>query len=182
MHSYFALRGTNTIWASTTQQQPVGSCLIRKLTEAGLTWTAYNTHLTNQINRIALKDALNGIALNTAVAPGTPTTPPTPGTINVIRTTDGGVTWALIISVNSATGKFYTPDINAVPASAGVPGYFVSAGNANVPNAPSVPNDALSSSTSAGGITWKDIDNAILVSLTRRRVYLCLDVISSTLD
>jgi len=116
------------------------------------------------------------------VAPGTPTTPPTPVTINVICTTDGGVTWALIIPVNSATGKFYAPDIDAVPVSAGVPGYFVSAGNTNLPNAPSVPNDALSSSTSAGGITWKGIDNAILVSFTRRWVYLCLDVISSTLD
>ena len=180
VRSYFALRGTNTIWASTTQQQPVGPCRILKSTDAGLTWTAYNTPLINQINRIAFKDALNGIAFNTAAAPGTPTTPPTPGTINVIRTTDGGVTWVPIIPVNSATGKFYATDIDAVPASAGVPGYFVSAGNANVPNAPSVPNDALGSSTSADGITWKDIDNAILVSSTRRRVYLCLDVISST--
>ena len=177
VRSYFALRGTNTIWASTSQQQPVGPCRILKSTDAGLTWAAYDTPLTNQIDHIAFKDALNGIAFNTASSPGNP---PKPGTINLIRTTDGGVSWAPITPINSATGKFYATDIDAVPAAAGVPGFFVSAGNASVPNASSLPDDAFGSSTSLDGITWKDIDNAILVSATRRRVYLCLSVISNT--
>lgn len=176
VRSYFALSGTNTIWAGTgNQDQPNSLLRILKSTDRGVTWTAYPTPLTGQINHIAFKDALNGIAFNTqAGAAGSP------GTINVIRTSNGGLTWSAITPITATTGKFYATDIDAVPATASVPGFYVSSGISAVPGAASIPNDALGSSTSIDGVTWKDIDNAILVSATRRRVYLCMDVISNT--
>lgn len=185
VRSYFALQGSNTIWATTSRQQPVGACRILKSTDRGLTWTAYNTPLLSQINRIAFKDPLNGIAFNTAAAAVT-TTPPSPGTINVIQTSDGGVTWTPITPTNNAVGSFYSYDIDAMPATATTPGFYISTGNSRVPNAPApTPNSALGSSTSSDGINWKDIDNGITYvnagdGKTYRRVYTCMDVLNST--
>ena len=183
VRSYFALQGTNTIWASTSRQSPVGACRILKSTDRGLTWTAYNTTLMSQINRIAFKDPLNGIAFNTASAAVT-TTPPSPGTINVIRTSDGGVTWTPITPINNIVGSFYSYDIDAMPATATTPGFYISAGTSRVPNAAgTAANTDFGSSTSSDGVNWKDIDNGITYAngaSNYRRVYLCMDVLNPT--
>lgn len=183
VRSYFALAGTNTIWASTARQSPVGACRILKSTDRGVTWTAYNTPLVSQINRIAFRDANNGIAFNTAAAAVT-TTPPLPGSINVIRTSDGGQTWSPITPINNATGSFYSFDIDAVPATGTTPGFYISAGTSRVPNATgTAANTDFGSSTSSNGINWRNIDNGITYvngASTYRRVYLCMDVLSST--
>jgi hypothetical protein len=184
VRSYFALQGTNTIWASTSRQSPVGPCRILKSTDRGLTWTAYSTPLTSQINRIAFKDPLNGIAFNTASNPVT-ATPPLPGTINVIRTSDGGQTWTPITPINNTTGQFYSYDIDAVPATATTPGFYVSAGSSRVPNGGTAVTTDFGSSTSSDGINWRDIDNGRTYvnssnSQTYRHLYLCMDVLSST--
>ena len=185
VRSYFALPGTGTIWASTnnttTRTLPDGPARMLKSTDFGRTWTIANTPLIGSISRIAFKDALNGIAFNRRLAPGAPTTPPTPGTINVIRTSDGGLTWQLITPVSSPSGQFYASDIDAVSAVGSTPGFYVSSGGSRVPNATGpTPNSAIGSSTSGDGITWKDIDNGVLVNATSRRVYLCMDVLSAT--
>lgn len=175
VRSYFALPGTNTIWTSTAIHTPTGGTpspvRILKSTDRGRTWTSAATPLTAEIRRIAFKDALNGIAFNTTAT----------GDINLMRTSDGGQTWALITPLNSSAGKFYARDIDAVPASGGAPGFYVSVGYSTVPmTGVPLPNEALGSSTSLDGITWQDVDNAVRVNPTTRRVYNCLDVVSST--
>ena len=180
--SYFSLPGTNIIWAGGASFGPTpGPARMFKSVDGGLNWTVANTPLTSQINRIAFKDALNGIAFNRLNAPGTPTTPPAPGSINVIRTTDGGLTWTTITPANVANGKFFAYDIDAVPASGTTPGFYISVGFSRVPNAAAPnPNDTFGSSTSTDGITWRDIDNGILVDPMTRRVYTCVDILSTT--
>jgi hypothetical protein len=151
VRSYFALG--NTIWAGTgTFGAAPGPVRIMKSTDRGLTWTAANTPLTGTIQRIAFKDPLNGIAKNLEITGGAVTA------INVIRTTDGGSTWARVTPI----GNFYRNDIDAAG------GYFYSVGPRLLAN--NTIND-FGSSRSLDGITWTNIDTG--------NIYVSLDVINS---
>ncbi|GAA4349998.1 hypothetical protein GCM10023185_07220 [Hymenobacter saemangeumensis] len=155
VRSYFALPGTPGVnggrpilWAGTgTFGSTPGPVRIMKSVDLGQTWTAANTPLTGTIQRIAFKDAMNGIAKNLEISGGTVTA------INVIRTTDGGTTWTRVTPV----GNYYRNDIDAAN------GYFYSVGPRLMTG--NTIND-FGSSRSVDGINWTNIDNgAIYVSL-----------------
>ena len=161
VRSYFALPGTPgvnnglpIIWAGTgTFGATPGPVRIMKSVDMGLTWTVANTPLTGAIQRIAFKDAMNGIAKNLDISGGMVTA------INLIRTTDGGLTWTRVTPV----GNFYRNDIDAAGGRFFSVGPRLASGNTL--------ND-FGSSYSIDGITWLDINNAA--------IYVALDVINGS--
>jgi len=181
VRSYHALPpgpGFGTIYAGTNNQSvaPASNAVrILKSTDFGATWIAQNTPLTESISRIAFKNANEGIAYNRLDSNPTGSV----GTINVMRTLNGGTTWSLITPVSNAAGKFYAYDIDVVPATANTPAFYVSAGFSSPPGTPqaNITNDMFGSSVSLDGITWKDIENA---STVPGRTFTCLDVLSPT--
>jgi len=160
VRSYFALPGTPgvnngmpIIWAGTgTFGSTPGPVRIMRSLDMGQTWTAANTPLTGTIQRIAFKDALNGIAKNVVVTNGAATA------VNVIRTTDGGLTWNLVTPV----GNFFRNDIDAAN------GYFYSVGPRLLTG--NTIND-FGSSRSVDGINWTTIDTGA--------IYVCLDLLGN---
>ncbi len=90
----------NTVWFATASGR------IYKSINKGLTWTAAITGLTN-CSRVSFKDANNGIA--------------TDGNL-LIKTTDGGITWAPL----TFTGNLYDTDLTYIP---GTIGTYVSTGS-----------------------------------------------------
>ncbi len=134
----------NTVWAGTNHV--VGGvdepARILRSIDRGLTWTAQNTPLMGGVSAIAFKDQNNGIAFRTNAIDA-----------DLIRTTDGGVTWvsqALPAGADTVRGKFYRFGIDAVP---GV-GFF-SVGQA-VAGSQARTNYGVS--FSVDGITWRDIE------------------------
>ncbi|GAC1377447.1 MAG: hypothetical protein NVSMB30_24380 [Hymenobacter sp.] len=144
--SFFALG--NTIWAGLGSSVATTPVRVLKSTDRGVTWTvSAATPLLGGINRLAFKDALNGIAYNetldaaqTAIA-----------AVNVIRTSDGGATWKSITPVNTATGSFFYYDIDAVN------GRYYSVGRRFPATTPSVAAD-FGSSYSTDGINWTNLN------------------------
>lgn len=150
VHSFFGLSGTGTIWfggASSADTDPVR---VYKSTNFGQNWTASPvTTLTGTISRLAFKDANNGIAYNVKLdAAQTAVT-----AVNVIRTADGGATWAPITPVNTATGSFFRYDID------GVNGNYYSVGARFPTSMPAVAAD-FGSSYSTDGINWTNLNNS----------------------
>ena len=152
----FFVRG-NTVWAGLGSSVDANLVRVLKSTDRGLTWTfSTNTTLRGAIDRLAFKDDLNGIAYNTKAVAGAISE------VNVIRTSDGGATWAPITPVNARTGSFFWYDIDAVD------GRYYSVGARFPEAAPAVPENRGSSS-SVDGITWNNISLA--------QPFLAIDVI-----
>ena len=147
--SFFALDGTGTLWAGLANLSPTAQTRVLKTTDFGLTWTV-STLISNQlgsINRLAFKDANNGICYGTSDN-GTALT-----SVDVARTSDGGATWTPIIPVNNAAGSFYRADIDAVE------GRYYSVGVRFPTGTPAVFAD-FGTSTSTDGINWTNMSNA----------------------
>ena len=137
----------NSIWCGTSHtvnmvDQP---CRVLRSVDRGLTWTAANTPLAGAISKLAFKDQNNGIAYrqNTASA-------------DLIRTTDGGLTWAVVplpTGRDTLCGKFYRYDIQAIPGQG-----FISMGQA-VAGERRPFNFGVS--FSPDGIQWYDIEKGV---------------------
>ena len=150
--SFFALDGTGTLWAGLASATSTAPVRVLKTTDFGLTWTVSTlvTNMTGAINRLAFKDANNGICYGlTANAAGTALT-----SLNVARTSDGGATWSPITPINNATGNFYRNDIDAVE------GRYYSVGPRFVTAPPMQVADDFGTSTSTDGINWTNMTNA----------------------
>ncbi|WP_310391763.1 T9SS type A sorting domain-containing protein [Hymenobacter sp.] len=147
--SFFA-RG-NTIWVGMASASPTSAVRVLKSTDRGLTWTASTlTTLIGNIQRLAFKDDLNGIAYNVQLnAANTAVTE-----VNLIRTADGGATWSPITPVNTATGSFFRFDIDAVD------GRYYSVGQRFPPATPQAVAADFGSSFSTDGINWTNLNNS----------------------
>ena len=146
--SYTALG--NTIWATTSATTPVATmnqCRVLRSTDQGHTWTVAPTPITlGEINRIAFKDALHGVAFATRAT-----------ATEVITTADGGLSWTLQTLPNPLTadtlmGKFYCGGLTAVPGVG-----FVSYGAAR-PRLGVRADNGASFSPNGVGLSWRDLD------------------------
>ena len=163
VRSFFA-KG-DTLWfgsASSNDNDPVR---VFKSVNRGLNWTASPiTTLTGSISRLAFKDNNNGIAYNVKVnAARTDVI-----AVNLIRTADGGATWAPITPLNNGRGSFFRYDIDAVR------GRYYSVGMrfpaTSTQTAPD--NNDFGSSHSIDGINWTYLNN--------RQGFFALDLIPGT--
>jgi hypothetical protein len=158
VRSYFALG--NTIWAGTSHNAGTTALPVRvlKSTDRGLTWTVSATcPLTGGVSRLAFTDPLNGIA--------------NAGTV-LCKTVDGGANWTLVTPSNTATGRFYWFDIDAVPGTSN----FISVGGVNS-GAGNTDATFFGSSWSSDGVTWRDIDRGVVGQPTP--LYFSVDAISN---
>ncbi len=123
--------GTSNYWFGTNRNR------IYRSTDAGLTWSvsaAFTSTIgaATGVQDIAFTDALNGICTVFFGPSGS-------ATMTLWRTTDGGVTWTNIPTIDPSFGR---SDICGIPGS----GWFASSGSAQL-------NNIISYSTD-GGITW----------------------------
>ena len=148
--SFFALDGTGTLWAGLASATSTAPVRVLKTTDFGVNWTVSTlvTNMTGSINRLAFKDANNGICYG-LTDNGTSLT-----SVDVARTSDGGATWTPITPVNNATGSFYRADIDAVE------GRYYSVGTRLLVAPPMQVADDFGSSTSTDGINWTNMTNA----------------------
>lgn len=142
--AFFAIG--NTIWVGMASQNQGSQVRVFKSTDKGLTWTASApTPITYLIDKIAFKDANNGIAF------GYNTTAGAISAVTYARTSDGGATWTQITPNNTATGSFYRNDLDAVN---GV--YYSTGPRFPVPTTNQAPED-FGSSYSTDGVNWTTI-------------------------
>ncbi len=143
----------DTIWAGTSHAPngvPAPARILRS-TDRGHTWTAHSTPLVGQVEHLAFKDALHGVAFTSATATGS-------SAPQLVATANGGLTWTLAQLPNPATadtvqGKFYQNGIAAIPHIGYVSYGVAIAGNPNRSN--------RGASLSYDGRTfWTDLDNA----------------------
>ncbi len=118
---YHKARVGNHVWFTTNKGRVFHSA------DKGVTWTVSQTSLTN-VGSVAFRDALNGLY----AVPG-----------GLVRTTDGGATWAPVAYAGPAHAS-----ITAVPGT----GNYLSAGQGT---------DAGSSSSRDNGTTWTAIETTL---------------------
>ncbi|GAB2872666.1 T9SS type A sorting domain-containing protein [Hymenobacter ruber] len=142
--AYFALG--NTIWVGMASSSQTSQVRVFKSTDKGLTWTASApTPITYLIDKVAFKDANNGIAF------GYNTTAGAISSVTYARTNDGGATWTQITPNNTTSGNFYRNDLDAVN---GV--YYSTGPRFPVPATNQAPED-FGSSYSTDGVNWTTI-------------------------
>jgi photosystem II stability/assembly factor-like uncharacterized protein len=120
---YYKARVGNHVWFSTNRGRVFHSA------DKGLSWTVSQTSLTG-IAAVAFRDALNGLAF-------------LPGGGGLVRTTDGGATWAAVAYTGPAHAK-----LTAVPGT----NNYLSAGEGP---------DAGSSFSRDNGTTWTAIESTL---------------------
>lgn len=140
----------NTIWAGMASQNQAAQIRVFKSTDRGLTWTASApTPITYLIDKIAFKDANNGIAYGY----NTSGTPVAISSVTYARTTDGGATWTQITPINKVGGSLFRFDLDAVN------GLYYSVGQRFPAASPAVAED-FGSSYSTDGINWTNMTNS----------------------
>ena len=147
LNGYTALG--NTIWATTTQQpsSPVATSRVLRSLDQGQTWAGFATPLVEYITALAFKDQLNGLAFNRQLLPSGTTV------VNLVRTTDGGQTWAplpLPAGADTLRGKFYSTNLTAISGKG-----FMSMGQAEPGNAR---RSNFGVSFSPDGQRWFDLE------------------------
>ncbi|WP_457064313.1 T9SS type A sorting domain-containing protein [Hymenobacter sp. UYAg731] len=152
----------NTIWVGMASQNQTSQVRVFKSTDKGLTWTASTpTPITYLVDKIAFKDANNGIAYGY----NTSGTPATISSITYARTSDGGATWTQIAPNNTPTGSLFRFDIDAVN------GVYYSVGQRFPASAPAIAED-FGSSYSTDGVNW--------TNMTTSQGYFSADFIAGT--
>lgn len=120
---YYKVRVGNHVWFTTNRGRVFHSA------DKGLSWTVSQTSLTD-VGAVAFRDALNGLCF-------------LPGGGGMVRTTDGGATWAAVAYTGPAHAK-----ITAVPGT----NNYLSAGEGP---------DAGSSFSRDNGTTWTAIESTL---------------------
>ena len=139
----------NTIWAGMGSSVSSDPVRVLRSTDKGVTWTASPvTTLLGGINRLAFKDANNGIAYSVTVANGAVTA------VNLIRTADGGATWSAITPVNTNSGSFFRYDIDAID------GRYYSIGQRFPVTSPAATAYDFGASYSTDGINWTNTNRS----------------------
>ena len=161
VRSYF-VQG-NTLWFGGASSDDTDPVRVFKSTNQGLTYTASPvTTLVGSVQKLAFKDALNGIAYHVEASATAITG------LSFIRTADGGATWSAITPVRSAAGDFFRTDID------GVNGKYYSVGVRFPRATPGVTAD-FGSSYSTDGINWTNINT--LTALVNEQTFQAIDVI-----